>query len=929
MGPFKRFRLPKLFPAGSNSSFESRRFQRSLAVGAVLTLIACLADQLGLLQSLDDWAYDVRAAHCQLFSSKPDDRIFHIDIDNAALEPMAIGRWPWSRATLARIVEEIGRAKPAAIALDIQLTEPERSLQGVLAAGTGDTDADDIAFEKCLAAQKNILLPVSFTLASADKTSSQQAAAVEELHGNLEMAFSEFLQRMRRRKFDFQNVSDAQDTYAHARSVATRQRVAEALAKTPLNDEQLIAQLLPHTDPAVQTPELNVLKHQASMYRDRADFRRFGMDVPALPLPTVPGEFDLLPLKSFADRATYCGYVNFDVFRSATLRSIPLMIESEHRMYPQLGLAMGCAVMGADVRKARVEATQIIIPRPDGSELHIPTHSIHSQSLNRDFSGIGDIPWFGGSEWVSMYDWPDHRRQVNHLSVNAVWEICETLDKIRTNQASCDRAVADLFGDAGNFKLDRAFAEKYARSVNQPDATNNRQAGATEALARLKESHLLEDFAAIPAAQLTGEEKEQFQQLKDAKRALEVSDANHALYQQLGDLRLNLASKLSGKGVLMGWTAEDEFDVVNTSIIARCPGVVVHGVIAQAVLSGRWWKRSPDWLGVILVLALGLAATVFVARLQPLRGFLASLLLVVAYLLINGFILFDASGWIVPVAGPIVAIGMVWSGCTLQRVISESIERNRVATEVAIINREMDLAHQVQAALIPKRPPAVPGLEAEGWTQPASTTGGDCYDLWQLSDGRLAILVADASGHGLAPAMIVSQVRTLVRAMSDLELHPHDLLRRINIRVAEDLEAGRFITVFLGFMSPDGLLEYASAGHGPQFWYDCDGFDLQLLDSTGAPLGCDTEWLCDDPLPPIQIAPGGTLAVFSDGIFEAVDPKGALFGIDRLKDILHTHRGQPGKTIIDLVIKAMLDWQKTPQPVDDQTVVIARRVALK
>jgi phosphoserine phosphatase RsbU/P len=171
-------------------------------------------------------------------------------------------------------------------------------------------------------------------------------------------------------------------------------------------------------------------------------------------------------------------------------------------------------------------------------------------------------------------------------------------------------------------------------------------------------------------------------------------------------------------------------------------------------------------------------------------------------------------------------------------------------------------------------------------------------------------------------------VRTLVRAMSDLELHPHDLLRRINLRVAEDLEAGRFITVFLGFLSPNGLLEYASAGHGPQFWYAVESGELVELQSTGAPLGCDTEWLCDDPLPPIQIPDDGTLAVFSDGIFEAIDPAGELFGIDRLKEILHNERGQPGKVIIQHVIEAMLKWQKKAQPTDDQTVVIARRMPI-
>ena len=901
-----------------------------MMVGIVLTLLVSAAAQLGLLQSLDEWFYDVRVARCQLFSAKPDDRIVHIDIDDAALEPTAIGRWPWSRATLARLVAEIARAQPAALALDIQLTEPEETIHG-FAAGSQSTDAsvNDQALAGALARQKNTLLPVSFQLASSDLQSREHSIALDAIRNNLEIRFEEFLQDMRNRKVDFQTLFDAQDLFAHARVQATRERAAELLGNGVVSDEQLIARLLPHADPAVQSPSVTILKQQAAVLRSRAEFQRFGLAVPDLAVPAVPGEFDHIPLQIFSRSASYCCFVNYDIFKSPTLRSIPLMIESEHQLYPQLGLALGCAVMGADVRKARVQANQIVIQRPDGSELIIPTHKLHSQSLNRDFSCIADICYFGGAganDWLTMYDWPTHQRQVNHTSVNTVWDICRTQDKIDGNNASCDRAVSELFSADGDFKLDRAFAEQYAKSVASGDAEANRERGAAAALARLKDSHILEDFDAIAAADLSAAEKEQIAQLRDARRALEVGDATRALRQQLSQQRILLASRIKGKGALMGWTAQGTFDVVNTSLHPRCPGVVVHGVIAQAVLSGRWWHRATNWVGFVLILTLGFAATVIVGRLQPLRAVAIALLMIVIYLLLNGFIFFDYSGWIVPVAGPVVAISVVWSGCTLQRVIYESFERNRVATEVAIVNREMDLAHKVQAALIPKVAPKIPGLEADGWTLPASTTGGDCFDLWSLSDGRLAILVADASGHGLAPAMIVSQVRTLVRAMSEMELHPHDLLKRINLRVAEDLEAGRFITVFLGFLSSDGLLEYSSAGHGPQFWYACEGCDLQLLDSTGAPLGCDTEWLCDEPLAPIQIDAGGTLAIFSDGIFESMDPDGEQYGIDRLKDLLHTHRGRSGKVIIQKVVDAMSDWQQGSAPADDQTVVIARRV---
>ncbi len=150
-----------------------------------------------------------------------------------------------------------------------------------------------------------------------------------------------------------------------------------------------------------------------------------------------------------------------------------------------------------------------------------------------------------------------------------------------------------------------------------------------------------------------------------------------------------------------------------------------------------------------------------------------------------------------------------------------AIQRHRLLAqtiEMAEMRREMDLARQTQQALIPKAPPSLPGLVAAGWTLPASTTGGDCFDLWELPDGRMGVLLADASGHGLAPALIVSQVRTLVRTLSEIEACPHRLLARVNSRLAADLDWGRFVTAFLGFLSTDGRLDWSSAGQGPVFY---------------------------------------------------------------------------------------------------------------
>jgi phosphoserine phosphatase RsbU/P len=254
-----------------------------------------------------------------------------------------------------------------------------------------------------------------------------------------------------------------------------------------------------------------------------------------------------------------------------------------------------------------------------------------------------------------------------------------------------------------------------------------------------------------------------------------------------------------------------------------------------------------------------------------------------------------------------------------------AIQRHRFqmeAIKVASLQKEMDLARLVQEAMIPKRSPNVPGLEVAGWTRPASETGGDVFDLWPTRDGRLGIFLGDASGHGLAPMVVVSQVRTLVRTLAEIDTDPLVILSRINARMVSDLEAGRFITAFIGFLSPDGTLDYCSAGHGPMVFRDGESFPLRLLDPTLPPLGVLDD-LPEDRPETLCIHAGGSLVVLSDGIFEARNLDGDMFGIERVCAKLEKDRGLPARQLIDRLYEDVHAWQGTDEPADDQTIVLA------
>ena len=260
------------------------------------------------------------------------------------------------------------------------------------------------------------------------------------------------------------------------------------------------------------------------------------------------------------------------------------------------------------------------------------------------------------------------------------------------------------------------------------------------------------------------------------------------------------------------------------------------------------------------------------------------------------------------------------AGVALQRY-----QLQLTALQAEAMRHEMKLARRVQDNMLPKKIPAITGIEAMGWTRPASVTGGDCFDFWEAPDGRLGIFLADASGHGLAPTLVVSQVRTLVRAFADIDPNPRNLLARANERLAADLEDERFVTAFLAFLSSDGTLEWCSAGHGP-ILLRCGGdCKVDELPASEVPLGVMPE-LLGDPVAPVQLKAGGSLVVVSDGIFEAMNGGGEQFGMERVVATLDEKCNCPPKEVIATLRDSATKWTGSEEPADDQTIVVVRRV---
>jgi phosphoserine phosphatase len=248
-----------------------------------------------------------------------------------------------------------------------------------------------------------------------------------------------------------------------------------------------------------------------------------------------------------------------------------------------------------------------------------------------------------------------------------------------------------------------------------------------------------------------------------------------------------------------------------------------------------------------------------------------------------------------------------------------------VATET--LRQEIAVAREVQMATLPATPPAIPGYDLAGLFLPTDDTGGDTYDFVPCADGALFVLMGDATGHGIGPALSATQVRAMLRVAQRLGAGLDDAFRHINDQLVDDLPADRFVTAFLGRLDPQAhAIDYHSGGQGPLLHFHAADGICEIHPPTTFPLGAVA---LPGLKPPqrIALAPGDMFALLSDGVYEYQDATGAQFGEERVAGVLRAHRDAPLSTVLDALLAAVRDFGNGAPQLDDITAVLLRRQA--
>jgi sigma-B regulation protein RsbU (phosphoserine phosphatase) len=254
------------------------------------------------------------------------------------------------------------------------------------------------------------------------------------------------------------------------------------------------------------------------------------------------------------------------------------------------------------------------------------------------------------------------------------------------------------------------------------------------------------------------------------------------------------------------------------------------------------------------------------------------------------------------------------------RLYQAAVDRGR-------LERELQMARDLQAGLLPRETPQLPGWEIVAYWQPAREVAGDYYDFIPGREGQLGIVIADVADKGMPAAIFMALTRSTVRASLTGAPSPAEGIGRANRLICADAQAGMFVTLFYAQLDPvAGELTYVNAGHSPAILYRAAEDRSCTLDRTGLILGVDEDAVYAQRK--VQLDPGDSVLLYTDGVTDAICETAPeeSYGEERLLQLVTSHRHASAAETVSALDQALRDFIGPGAPFDDVTVVAVKRL---
>lgn len=254
----------------------------------------------------------------------------------------------------------------------------------------------------------------------------------------------------------------------------------------------------------------------------------------------------------------------------------------------------------------------------------------------------------------------------------------------------------------------------------------------------------------------------------------------------------------------------------------------------------------------------------------------------------------------------------------------ENARLYEVAIEKGRLERELQVAREVQSSLIPASLPEIGGWEFAALWQPAREVGGDLYDFVPVDSSHMGIVIADVSDKGMGAALFMALSRSVLRACLSATAAPDSAITQANRLICADAANGMFVTLFFARVgASDGALTYVNAGHNPPLLYDYRQNEFEELGRTGMALGVDDSQQMGQRT--VSLESGDSLLMYTDGVTEAMNAREQEFGVERLKGIAQANCRSTAPEIIRAIEREVRGFTGAIPQSDDITVVLAKR----
>src|SRR5687767_9336165 len=255
-------------------------------------------------------------------------------------------------------------------------------------------------------------------------------------------------------------------------------------------------------------------------------------------------------------------------------------------------------------------------------------------------------------------------------------------------------------------------------------------------------------------------------------------------------------------------------------------------------------------------------------------------------------------------------------------IIIEKVMLHEQLIEKKRLEGQLEVARQVQLELLPASDPKLEGFDISAYNFPTEEVSGDYYDWVPIYDDQISLVVADVSGKGVPAALLMAFLRASLRAATHIGYAPHISMAKVNYLLWESIERNQYVTAFYGILDASNrTLAYTNAGHNPPLLLDAKG-NAQFMDRGGVPLGIFRDTRYHEYY--LTLEPDEVLVLYTDGVTEAMNPKGEEFGRERLANSVKAARSLSAKDLITSVQTDVLNWTDGAGATDDITFFVVK-----